>query len=127
MSQKLQPSARPACQAQLYHLHKARQFTATREDVLGDQMGMNRYREPDQYSVLQPGGESADSWILVLEVPGTGPDYHVGTFNSRIRALEFAADFDEYVSSAQHWCLIGTYQNPHLNTVMSNIDTEQLR
>lgn len=84
-------------------------------------------REPAYYSVLQPEDESADSWVLVLEAPGTGPDLHVGTFNSKKLALEFAADFDEHISSAERWCLIGTYQNPCVTTVISNIDMEQLR
>lgn len=84
-------------------------------------------REPIHYSVLQPDDGSADNWILILEVPNEGPDCHIGTFSTRERALEFAADFDEHVSSAQHWCLIGTYLNPYLNMIMSNIDMEQLR
>lgn len=84
-------------------------------------------REPIHYSVLQPDDGSANSWILILEVPSNGPDYHIGTFDSKRLALEFAADFDEHVSSAQRWCLIGTYRNPHITTVISNIDMEQLR
>ena len=84
-------------------------------------------REPIHYSVLQPDDGSADSWILILEVPSVGPNYHVGTFASKERALEFAADFDEHVSSAQRWCLVGVYWNPCVTTVISNIDMEQLR
>jgi len=65
----------------------------------------------------------------MFEVPGTGPNCHVGVFTSRECALEFAADFDNYLDgvNSQRWYLIGTYLNPDVSTVINNIDTEQLQ
>ena len=87
-------------------------------------------REPKYYSVLQPENSSADHWVLMFEVPGTGPNCHVGVFISRERALEFAADFDDYLAggvNSQHWYLIGTYLNPDVSTTINNMDTKQLQ
>jgi len=87
--------------------------------------------EPAHYSVLQPDddftGLPTDSWILVLEVPNAGPNLSIGTFDSKIGALKFAAEFDEHISSAQHWLLIGTYLNPCVSMVVPHLDLEQLR
>lgn len=82
-------------------------------------------QEPKHYSVLQP--DDPDSWILILETPGNGPDCHIGVYTTQQLALERASDFDDYIGSAQHWRLIGTYRNPSVDMVMSNIDQDQLR
>lgn len=84
-------------------------------------------REPKYYVILQPDDNSANSWILILETPGNGPDCHIGIYAVLQYALERASDFDDYIGSAQHWRLIGTHRDPSCNEALSNINREQLR